>query len=580
VAALTLTGFVALVGGATAILAADGISVLDVVLVLAFAASAPWTVLGVVNAGIGFLLARLSKAPLDAIAPFAAAGDVATPVTSRVAVFMTLRNEDAARAVRRLALVRESILATGEGAAYGYFVLSDTSDPGVAAAEEAEIDRWRAQAGPGARILYRRRPENVGYKAGNVRDFLETLGARFDLMLPLDADSLMSGAEIVRMTRIMQAHPEIGILQSLVVGAPSQSAFARIFQFGMRQGMRPYTLGAAWWTGDCGPFWGHNALVRVAPFREHCRLPILPGSGPLAGHVMSHDQVEAVLMRRAGFEVRVLPCEGGSWEETPPTFLDFSKRDLRWCQGNLQYLQLLRLPGLLFMSRLQLVFAIMMFAAVPAMTLILALAPVLAATTDPAAFPAGWALAFYAAFLGLSLTPRALGVLDLALTRGSMAAYGGRARFLASAACEFVFSAFLGAAASMRLTIFMIGLPFGKATVWNGQARDAHGLAWADAARALWGTTLFGLALIGATAALVPAAALPVALPFALVMCAGYVLSIPFAVITADPRLGRAFADARLCATPEEIDPPPEIVALAAGSAREAAGVLAGRRAA
>ena len=135
--------------GATAILAADGISVLDVVLVLAFAASAPWTVLGVVNAGIGFLLARLSKAPLDAIAPFAAAGDVATPVTSRVAVFMTLRNEDAARAVRRLALVRESILATGEGAAYGYFVLSDTSDPGVAAAEEAEIDRWRAQARPG-----------------------------------------------------------------------------------------------------------------------------------------------------------------------------------------------------------------------------------------------------------------------------------------------------------------------------------------------------------------------------------------------------------------------------------------------
>ncbi len=97
-------------------------------------------------------------------------------------------------------------------------------------------------------------------------------------MLPLDADSLMDGATIVRLVRIMQAHPKLGILQSLVVGLPSQSAFARLFQFGMRQGMRPYTMGSAWWAGDCGPFWGHNAMVRIAPFAEHCHLPILPGN--------------------------------------------------------------------------------------------------------------------------------------------------------------------------------------------------------------------------------------------------------------------------------------------------------------
>ncbi len=174
---------------------------------------------------------------------------------------------------------------------------------------------------------------------------------------------------------MMQAHPQIGILQSLVVGMPSSSAFARIFQFGMRHGMRTYTMGQAWWIGDCGPFWGHNALVRIQPFREHCELPDAAGQAaarrPCA---VSHDQVEATLMRRAGYEVRVLPDENGSWEENPPTMLDFAKRDVRWCQGNMQYVKLLGLPGLKPMSRFQLVWAILMFLGIPAWTLMIALA--------------------------------------------------------------------------------------------------------------------------------------------------------------------------------------------------------------
>ena len=193
-------------------------------------------------------------------------------------------------------------------------------------------------------------------------------------MLPLDADSLMDGATIVRLARIMEAHPKLGILQSLVVGLPSQSAFARLFQFGMRQGMRPYTMGSAWWAGDCGPFWGHNAMVRIAPFAEHCHLPVLPGQPPLGGHILSHDQVEATLMRKAGYEVRVLPQECGSWEENPPTVLEFTRRDLRWCQGNMQYFKLLGFPGLLPMSRFQLTWAILMFLGIPAWTLMFALA--------------------------------------------------------------------------------------------------------------------------------------------------------------------------------------------------------------
>jgi membrane glycosyltransferase len=175
-------------------------------------------------------------------------------------------------------VVEASLEATGHGGSFTYFVLSDTSDGRVAAAEEAAVAAWRGRSPSPHHIVYRRRADNRGFKAGNVRDFCETHGRDHDLMLPLDADSLMSGDAILRMVRIMQAHPRLGILQSLVVGAPARSAFTRMFQFGMRQGMRPYTMGSAWWAGDCGPFWGHNALVRIAPFAEHCRLPVLPGA--------------------------------------------------------------------------------------------------------------------------------------------------------------------------------------------------------------------------------------------------------------------------------------------------------------
>lgn len=559
VAGLVGTGTLALVGGAGAILAADGLSFVDLAFLLAFAICAPWTVLGLVNAAIGFAIARLSPDPIAAVAPFATAGDTDAPIVAATAVVMTLRNEDPARALARLAIVRESLEETGAGDAFAYFVLSDTSDPAIAAQEEAAIADWRAQAGAGAeRIHYRRRARNTGYKAGNIRDFVERQGRDFELMLTLDADSLMSADAILRMVRIVQASPRIGILQSLVVGAPSRSAFARIFQFGMRHGMRPYTLGSAWWTGECGPYWGHNAIVRIAPFRRHCRLPTLRGAPPLGGPVLSHDQVEAVLMRRAGWEVRVLPREGGSWEENPPTLLDFSKRDLRWCQGNLQYLKLLGLAGLVPTSRVQLVTAIAMFAAVPAMTLVLALAPVIAATTDPAAFPVAAAIALYLAFLALSTAPRVIGFLDLALTKGGVAAYGGAGRFAAGAAIELVFSAILGAVASMRLTLFMLGLALGRGTGWTGQARDAHRVSWGEAMRFGWPATAFGFGILAFVAATIPAA-----LPVALLFCAGYLLAVPFAVITADPRLGAFFSRAGLCAIPEEREMPRALAALA-----------------
>ncbi|HEV2602311.1 MAG TPA: glucans biosynthesis glucosyltransferase MdoH [Microvirga sp.] len=553
---VNLATYLALASWMAGILGAGGWTLVDILLFAGFLVATPWTVLGFWNAVLGVWLLHFRRDGMAAVAPFAAAGDRDEPIHARTAILMTLRNEDPARAFRRLRIVKRSVDATGFGDRFAYFVLSDTSNADVAAAEEAAFAAWRAESPNPDALVYRRRAVNTGFKAGNVREFCETHGRDFEFMLPLDADSLMSGEAIVRLVRIMQANPKLGILQSLVVGAPATSAFARIFQFGMRHGMRPYTMGSAWWTGECGPFWGHNALVRIQPFAEHCHLPILPGKPPLGGHVLSHDQVEATLMRRAGFEARVLPQEGGSWEENPPTIFEFSTRDLRWCQGNMQYFKLLNLAGLLPMSRFQLAWAILMFIGVPAMTGMIALAPLKALDGD-GPFPAGAAIGLYLTFLAMYLSPKLAGLLDILLTPGGVARYGGLGRFLASAAVEVVFSFLLGAVTTFRLTLFMIGLVFGRSVVWNGQARDAHGVAWSTAMRGLWAPFLFGLAVCGALAVLAPAALL-----WSLPLTLGYLVAFPFAVVTAAPALGRWFTARGLCAIPEEFETPSEIRSL------------------
>jgi hypothetical protein len=390
---LNLVTYAALAAVMARVAGAGGWTVVDIVLFLCFLVATPWTVLGFWNAAIGLWLLHGGRDGLRQVAPFAAAGERTDPLRLKTAVLMTLRNEDPARAFARLKIVKRSIDETGEGEPFGYFILSDTSSPEVAAAEEAAFAAWRRELADPERVTYRRRETNTGFKAGNVREFCEADGRDYDLMLPLDADSLMTGPAVVRLVRMMQANPKLGILQSLVVGAPASSGFSRIFQFGMRHGMRAYTFGSAWWTAECGPFWGHNAMVRIQPFVEHCRLPILPGGPPLGGHVLSHDQVEATFMRRAGYEVRVLPEENGSFEDNPPTLVQFSIRDLRWCQGNMQYWRLLGLPGLLFMSRFQLAWAILMFLGVPATTLMIGLTPLkFLDGEDLSTFPASLAI--------------------------------------------------------------------------------------------------------------------------------------------------------------------------------------------
>lgn len=553
-----LAAWSALLAWAASILGHGGWTAVDVVALFCFAIGTPWAVLGFWNAAIGLWMLHGRSDGLAETAPYLAAGTAAAPLAVETAVVMTLRNEDPARAILRLKTIKQSLGATGQGGRFMYFILSDTDIPAVADAEAAAVAAWRAADHDPDRIVYRRRESNAGFKAGNVRDFCETRGRDFELMLPLDADSLMTGEAIVRLVRIMQAHPKIGILQSLVVGAPSSSAFARIFQFGMRHGMRAYTMGQAWWVGDCGPFWGHNAIVRIKPFTDACALPVLPGRPPLGGPVLSHDQVEATLMRRAGYEVRIMPVEDGSFEDNPPDALEFIGRDVRWCQGNMQYLKLLGIPGLQPISRFQLAWAILMFAGVPAWTVLIAALPLL--TRDALTlsdFPVASAQLLYVTFLAMYLSPKLAGLIDAALTPGEVRRFGGAIRFAFSAALEILFSFLQGAVTTIRTSLFMLGLPFGYSIRWSGQQRDAVGVSWRDAAEALWPQLLFGAIVCGALAIISP----PV-LVWSLPLTAGYLLAIPFAVITADPRLGDLMRKYGLAAIPEDFDPPPELAAI------------------
>ena len=357
----------------------------DVIALVLFAITLPWMVAGFCNAVIGFVIMRFSADPVAAVLPAIARIRDDDPVTASTAILLCVRNELPVRTIRNLEPMLEGLFASGYGEHFHLYLLSDTNDAELAIREEALfselITTWRNRIA----ISYRRREVNSGFKAGNVRDFCERWGSRHEFAVTLDADSFMPSDAIIRFVRIMQVDPKLGILQGLIVGLPSTSLFARIFQFGMRLGMRSYTIGSAWWQGDCGPYWGHNAILRLKPFIEHCQLPLLTADGEAERHILSHDQIEAALMRGAGYHVRVVPREDLGWEDNPPTLLEFMRRDLRWCQGNMQYWRLVTLPNLTPVSRYQLVLAILMFIGSPAWIGLLGLTTAaLALCDDPA----------------------------------------------------------------------------------------------------------------------------------------------------------------------------------------------------
>jgi membrane glycosyltransferase len=544
-AVLVLSSSAALLALMAATLFPTGVDAPGAVMLILFAVTLPWTTIGFWNAVIGFALMTFARDPAGLVAPHLRAITGSEKIESATALLVCIRNEDARRVAANLEWMIQHLVATGEARWFHLYVLSDTSARDIAHAEERMCAALATRFGAELAVTYRRRETQAGFKAGNIRDFCERWGAGHAFAIVLDADSIMTPAAMLRLVRIMQVQPRIGILQTLATSLPSASAFARIFQFGMRLGMRSYTLGAASWQGDCGPYWGHNAILRLAPFMEHCGLPVLPGTSPLGGHVLSHDQLEAVLMRRAGFEVRVLPDEDGSWEENPPTLTEFIRRDLRWCQGNMQYFRFLAAPGLRPVSRCQLLLAIAMYLGAPAWLGFL----VLGLTRD-APFRADLGITVFLLTVAMSLAPKAATLVDVLARRQSRRAYGGTPRILASAVLEFVLSVLIAPVCAVAVTFFLLLLPFGRRMSWDAQQRDAEGLPLRVAARRLWLQTVLGLVLAALCWDVAPGVVW-----FWAPLIAGLAGAIPLAMLTAHPKAGRALVVAGVCRVPGERAP-------------------------
>jgi membrane glycosyltransferase len=558
-AGLVLATIAFLLALAAKALSAGDFTALDGLLLVLFGCTLPWSVIGFWNATIGFVVMRFSPDPVGAVLPAARNVRGDEPITAKTAIAIFVRNEPPDRVIRNLDAMMRELVAANVADRFHLYVLSDTSMADIAVIEEAAFgklaDDWRDHIP----VVYRRREVNTAFKAGNFWDFLQRWGDDYEFAVTLDTDSFMTANAIMKMVRLAQSDSRLGILQGLVVGLPSTSAFARIFQFGMRLGMRSWTIGSAWWQGDCGPYWGHNAVIRIAPFKAHCHIPKLKEGGVLGGHVLSHDQIEAALMRRAGYDVRVLPEEDLGWEENPPTLLEYLRRDQRWEQGTLQYGHFLFLPRMKTVSRFQLAFAMLMFLGSPAwigMLLVgvvgVALAPTPADFIDPAI---GSALMII--ILVMWFAPKIATVLDV-LTRPPLRhAFGGTARFLASVASETIFFILLSPIMWVSHSLFLAGLPFGKVVGWIGQVRDDHTVSWSAAWQQFWPHTMLGVFCVALLTLTHPGA-----IPYALLIAGGPLLAVPLAVLTAIPSLGLTLARIGLGRLPEETAPPVGLNAL------------------
>ena len=513
-----------------------------------FAGLFGWIAVSFWTATLGFasVLRRPSAPALPAVDADAVAG---LPPT---AVLMPIYNEDPARVCAGVRAMLDDLRACGAAGRFDFFLLSDSTDPAVWLAEERAWAGLNDALPPGENVYYRHRPENRARKAGNVAEFVERWGDHYDFMVTLDADSLMAGATLVEMTRRIAADSSCGILQAPPAPVGRVSVLARWQQFAAKLYSPAFLRGFALWTGREGNYWGHNAVLRVAAFRDHCDLPVLPGVAPLGGEILSHDFIEAALMRRAGWGVCLAEDLAGSYEECPTTLLDWAKRDQRWCQGNLQHGHVLARGGLEPVSVLHLAMGVMGYVASPLWLAFLVLTLLAAAAgvdgVEGVYGPGG--LTLFGVCMGMLVLPKLYAVLA-AGRAGVLEQFGGGGRALAGVVCETLLSALVAPVMMLFHSRFVTTTLAGRVVKWNAQARGEQSVtlrrAWADH---------WPAAAVGALATLAAALAAPAALPWLAPVVLGLILAAPVAVLLASKRAGLCARRWGLWLTPEELDPP------------------------
>jgi membrane glycosyltransferase len=480
---------------------------------------------------------------------------------ARTAILMPIHNEDPGPVFARLAVMARSLRETRAGEAFDLFVLSDTRKPDIARQEQSAVERLRGEAGD--RVYYRRRAANTGRKSGNVADWVQRFGGAYDFMVVLDADSLMSGETLARLAGAMEAHPEVGLIQTAPRLIGRTSLFGRMQQFSSRLYGPALTYGLALFWGSEGNYWGHNAILRVRAFAEHGGLPRLPGRKPFGGDIMSHDFVEAALLRRAGWQVRLAPGLGGSYEECPPTLPDMAVRDRRWCQGNIQHLSVVGARGLHWMSRFHMLQGAMGYLMSPLWLLFLAFSTLLA-VQERLGYGGSWdiygmrVLSWVLAVSVLWLMAPRLIALGLILVRGDeRRAWGDPLKLVTGVALETALSALVAPILMVSQSKALLDILLGRDSGWAAQTRDDGGVPWAAAVRR-YRLHLF----LGCASAGLLYATSGEGLAWAVPVVTGLVLSAPITVLTADPAIGRAFLRWGLLATPEEIAHPPRLAAV------------------
>ena len=503
-----------------------------------FAVLSAWVVTGFVTALMGFwVLLRGDRHTLTA----ASVRDHAMNPDTRTAIIMPICNEDVATVFAGLRATCESLIGTGHARQFDVFVLSDSYDPAIAAAERSAWEELRAalaeQPGhPPIEVYYRLRERRTHRKAGNVADFCRRWGKDYDHMVVLDADSVMSGSCLVSMVKLMDANPSAGIIQTATQAIGHATLHARAQQFGSRVTGRLFTLGMQFWQLGESHYWGHNAIIRVEPFMQHCALAPIKGTGGMSGGIMSHDFVEAALMRRAGYHVWLVSDLTGSYEQQPPDLLSELQRDRRWCQGNLQNSRLMAEPGIHRVHRSMFAIGAMSYLSAPMWLAFLAFGTALC-VADPSQLP-GWydtsseRLGLWIWTLCLLFLPRVLGLLAVFL-KGEQKGFGGAGILLSSALLESALALLQAPIRMVAHSLFVLVAVTGIQLDWKSPPREAVGVAWRGAfaqlapIAAVIGVLVFGVASLNIEALVWM---LPVTLPL--------LLAVPFTVATGHVALG------------------------------------------
>ena len=559
----------------TAVLPYHGGHWLEVLILVLYAVLFAWVSAGFWTAMMGFLQLLVGRDRYSING--SAAPDQPLDDNGRTAILVPIANENVPRVIAGLRATYDSVARTGQLKHFDFFILSDTSDPETRVAElQAWLQLCRDVDGFG-RIFYRRRQHRIKRKSGNIADFCRRWGSNYRYMVILDADSVMSGSCLVRLSQLMEANPGAGIIQTAPRAAGRETMYSRIQQFATRVYGPLFTAGLHFWQLGESHYWGHNAIIRVAPFIRHCSLPRLSGSGALSGEILSHDFVEAALMRRAGWSVWIAYDLPGSYEEMPPNLLDELKRDRRWCQGNLQNFRLFLTQGLHPAHRAVFMTGVMAYLSAPLWFVSLCLSTALLglqSKVEPQYFSQPnqlfptwpewhpeWAIALFSATATLLFLPKILSVV-LIMIKGARN-YGGNLTLFFSMLVELLFSALLAPVRMLFHTQFVSAALLGIGIQWKSPPREDSQTPWSEALRRHGFGTVLGVAWAGLVYWLDPTF-----LWWLLPVVGALMLAIPLSVWSSRTSLGRWFRSRRFFLIPEEAVPPRELRWTAAGFRR------------